>query len=175
MNSLENFLRSSARVLALVALAGLLLLALMTTLDVTLRWLFAAPLQGVNDVSSVVMAVVIAACLPANLVFKQNITVTLLGSACGARTTLLLEIFASAVTLVFICLMAWAFVPYALSTYESGAQTWVLRWPVWPFWMLAAGFVILAALGQIVVLLSDLIAAGTGKPAASGGDEPTAL
>lgn len=175
MNLCENFLRNAARVIALVALAGLLMLALMTTLDVVMRWLFAAPLQGVNDVSSVVMAVVIAACLPANLAFKQNITVTLLGGACGPKANAGFNVFASFFTLIFVGLMAWAFVPYAISTWQSGAQTWVLRLPVWPFWSLAAGFVILAAIAQAFVLLSDIIAFGTGTARSSEAEEPTAL
>ena len=175
MNSLEYRLRGAARVLALVALAGLMVLAGMTTLDVLMRWLFSAPLHGVNDVSSVVMALVISACLPANLAFKQNITVTLLGSACGGKVTGYLELFASILTLIFACLMAWAFVPYAISTWESGAQTWVLRLPVWPWWMMAAGFVIMASIAQAIVLLSDVMAVVRGQTPAAAGDEPTAL
>ena len=75
---MHNILRKTnavARGLALIGFTGLLILALMTTLDVLLRWLFKAPIQGVNDISSVVMAVVIAACIPANLAFNQNIRV----------------------------------------------------------------------------------------------------
>lgn len=75
-----------ARVLALVGFTGLLVLALMTTSDVLMRWLFKAPLQGVNDVSSVVMAVVIAACIPANLAMKQNIRVEVFGWHCQLAT-----------------------------------------------------------------------------------------
>lgn len=175
MITFENYLRTASRVLALVALAGLLGLAMMTTLDVVMRWLFKAPIQGVNDVSSVVMAVVIAACLPANFAFRQNITVTLLGSACGPKVSANLNVLASLITMIFAGLMAWAFVPYAISTWESGAQTWVLRMPLWPFWVAAAFFVILAALAQLVVLLSDLVALARGGARLADAEEPTAL
>ncbi|MBM1817991.1 TRAP transporter small permease subunit, partial [Sulfitobacter pseudonitzschiae] len=91
-----------ARALALVGFTGLLILALMTSLDVLLRWLFKAPLQGVNDVSSVVMAVVIAACIPSNLAMKQNIRVEVFGAIGGRMVHKILEVLSSSLTLVFI-------------------------------------------------------------------------
>lgn len=72
-----------SRAMALIGFFGLLVLALMTTLDIGSRWLFGAPIHGVNDVSAIVMAVVIAACMPANLAARQNITVEFLGNMLG--------------------------------------------------------------------------------------------
>lgn len=147
-----------ARALALVGFTGLLILALMTTLDVLLRWLFKAPLQGVNDVSSVVMAVVIAACIPANLAMKQNIRVEVFGALGGRFVHKLLEAFSSILTLVFILLIAWQFVPYAASLKAGGDRTWVLGWPVWPWWSVAAVMMWLAAFVQTMVLATDIAA-----------------
>lgn len=145
-----------ARALALVGFSGLLLLALMTTFDVLLRWLFKAPLQGVNDVSSVVMAVVIAACIPANLAMKQNIRVEVFGAVGGQMVQKLLEVLSSVLTLVFILLIAWQFVPFAASLKTGGDRTWVLGWPVWPWWSVATVMMWLAAFVQAMVLVLDL-------------------
>jgi len=147
-----------ARALALVGFTGLLILALMTTLDVLLRWLFKAPLQGVNDVSSVVRAVVIAACIPANLAMKQNIRVEVFGALGGRRVHNVLEVLSSVLTLVFILMIAWQFVPYAASLKAGGDRTWVLGWPVWPWWSVAAVMMWLAAFVQAMVLVIDVIA-----------------
>lgn len=148
--------KAVARAFALVGFTGLLLLALMTTLDVVLRWLFQTPIQGVNDVSSVVMAVVIAVCVPANLAMKQNIKVEVFGAVAGKRLNALLELFASLLTLIFIVAVAWQFIPYARSLYENGDRTWVLGWPIWPWWSVAAAMMWFAALTQLVVFIGDI-------------------
>lgn len=147
-----------ARALALVGFTGLLILALMTTLDVLLRWLFKAPVQGVNDVSSVVMAVVIAACIPANLAMKQNIRVEVFGALGGRMAHRMLEVLSSALTLLFILMIAWEFVPYVASLKAGGDRTWVLGWPVWPWWSVAAVMMWLASLVQAMVLFIDIAA-----------------
>ncbi|SHK48278.1 Tripartite ATP-independent transporter, DctQ component [Shimia gijangensis] len=154
--NLQNRLFGAARILALVGFSGLLILAILTSLDVAFRWGFAYPIHGVNDVSSVVMAVVIAACIPANLVNKQSISVEVLGSLAGQRGRLAIVVFASFCTMVFIGLMAWQFVPYAADLLETGQRTWVLAWKVWPWWFFACGCIIFAAVVQAVVLLTDI-------------------
>lgn len=154
---MKAILFSVARVLALIGFAGLLLLAVLTTLDVSLRWGFSYPIQGVNDVSSVVMAAVIAACIPANLKNKQSISVDVLGKALGGRVRRGLDAFASLCTAIFIGLMAWQFIPYTAGLFENGQRTWVLEWPVWPWWAFATGCTMLALAVQVFVLLSDMV------------------
>ena len=166
MDQIDRRLKGVSRLVALIGFFGLLMLALMTALDVLLRWLFQAPIHGVNDVSSVVMAVVIAACIPANLAMKQNIAVEVLGTLGGTRLRRFLDLTASLFTLVFIVLIAWRFVPYAQGLRETGDRTWVLGWPLWPWWMASSALMIFAALVQTVVTVSDLRAFVLGTPAA---------
>ena len=156
LGNLKAVLFSTARILALVGFSGLLVLAILTTLDVSLRWGFAYPIHGVNDVSSVVMAVVIAACIPSNLINKQSISVQVLGNAVGTKGSRFIDAFASLCTMIFVALMAWKFFPYAAGLFENGQRTWVLEWPVWPWWFFATACVVLAALVQFVVLLGDI-------------------
>lgn len=156
MTTILGWSKALSRGFALLGFAGLLLLAVMTALDVLFRWLFQLPIQGVNDVSSVVMAVVIAACIPANLAFKQNIKVEVAGVMGGPRFHALLDALASLLSLLFIVLMAWMFVPYSMSLYDTGDRTWVLAWPVWPWWSFATVMICLAVPVQALVLLEDL-------------------
>ncbi|MFN3524715.1 MAG: TRAP transporter small permease [Paracoccus sp. (in: a-proteobacteria)] len=154
---LESGLSSVARGLALLGFAGLLLLASMTTLDVLLRWLFSAPIQGVNDVSAIVMAVVIASCIPANLATRQNIQVEILGPALGPAANRFLRFFSSMVTLAFIVVLAWKFIPYTEGLMTSQRRTWVLGWTIWPWWAAATLFLWCAVAVQILVTLDDAI------------------
>jgi len=156
MEKMEALSKALSRAIALIGFFGLFVLAVMTSLDVVLRWLFSQPIQGVNDVSAVVMAVVISACIPASLAFKQNISVTILGTICGERVNLLLEVFAGVLTLLFVALIAWQFFPYAAALRETGERTWVLAWPVWPWWMFAAFMLTLGVVTQSIVTLADL-------------------
>ena len=167
MQLIWNRSYSLARALALIGFTGLLILALMTTSDVLMRWLFQAPLQGVNDISSVVMAVVISACIPANLAMKQNIRVEVFGAVAGPTTQKLSEVFSSLLTFILIALMAWQFVAYVGSLHTNGDRTWVLGWKVWPWWSVATVMLWLAAFVQAMVLISDI-------SALFGGSDPDA-
>lgn len=158
MKSTEARLRAASQTLALIGCAGLLALAVMTSLDVLLRWLAETPIQGVNDVSAVVMAVVISASIPANLAMKQNISVEVFGSLAGGRAKSALAAFASLVSLIFIILVAWQIVPYTANLRVNGDRTWVLAWPVWPWWTAASVMLIFAAVVQLAVFLADVAA-----------------
>ncbi|MCW5687065.1 MAG: TRAP transporter small permease [Pseudolabrys sp.] len=141
--------------MALIGFFGLLILALMTTLDIGSRWLFAAPIHGVNDVSAIVMAVVIAACVPANLAARQNITVEFLGNMLGPRGKAFFDGFGGLFTLAFIGLMAWQFVPYSAEVTRSGQTTWVLKLPIAPGWWIATALLLISVPVQLVVVLFD--------------------
>ncbi|APE45253.1 hypothetical protein BOO69_02780 [Sulfitobacter alexandrii] len=156
MTLIEDRARAATRWLALIGFAGLLVLAIMTTLDVLMRWLFDNPIHGVNDVSAVVMAVVIASCIPANLEGRRNISVDVLGAMTGRRATRLLDAFGGFVTLLFIGAVAWQFIGYADSMYHSGRRTWVLALPLWPWWAAATAFLWFAALIQLANVIRDL-------------------
>jgi TRAP-type C4-dicarboxylate transport system permease small subunit len=144
-----------SQAMALVGFFGLLVLAVMTTFDVLSRWLFNAPIYGVNDVSAIVMAMVIAACLPANLAARQNITVEFLGNLLGPRAKAGLDGLGGLVTLAFVAAMAWRFIPYTMEVTTSGQTTWVLKLPVAPGWWFATAFLLLSVPVQLIVVVFD--------------------
>lgn len=145
-----------AHLLALVGFTGLLILATMVVADITLRAVADYPLQGVNDVAAVVMAVVVSACIPNSLLARQNISIEVLGQAIGGRARYALDLFASIAVLVFFGLLTWQFIPYSASVTASGEETWVLKWPVGPWWWAATGCFAVAVLAQSMVALTDL-------------------
>lgn len=156
MQKIRRWTVSAARLFALIGFCGLFVLAVMTGADVFLRWLFNSPIAGVNDVSAIVMAAVIAACIPANLSLRQNLKVEILGGMLPARGARFLDTLASILTLVFVVIIAWQMVLYAQSMRISGERTWVLALPVWPWWTFASVMLIFGALAQLIVTLTDL-------------------
>ena len=64
MARLGDTLRRASLRLAMAAVLGLLGLALATTADVLMRWLFARPIIGLGDAVTVAGAVCLAACMP---------------------------------------------------------------------------------------------------------------
>lgn len=156
MKALQRLTERSAHALALVGFAGLLVLATMVVADIGLRALFDYPLQGVNDVAAVVMAVVISACIPNALLTRQNIAIEVLGSLLSPRIGRAINLFASLTVLAFFALVTWQFIPYAASITARGETTWVLKWPVGPWWWVATAFFSVAVIAQAMVVLTDL-------------------
>lgn len=146
-----------AYILALVGFAGLLILAVMVVLDIILRAVADYPLQGVNDVAAVVMAVVISACIPNSLLVRQNISIEVLGQVIGGRVRFAIDLFASLVVLLFFVLVTWQFVFYSASISASGEQTWVLKWPVGPWWWVATACFAVSVLVQLLVVSQDAV------------------
>lgn len=158
MQKIRRWTVSAARLFALIGFCGLFVLAVMTGADVFLRWLFNSPIAGVNDVSAIVMAAVIAACIPANLSLKQNLKVEILGGLLPARAARFFDLLGSILTLVFVVIIAWQMVLYADSMRISGERTWVLALPVWPWWAFSSVMLIFGSFAQLIVTLTDLLA-----------------
>jgi len=141
---------------------GLVLLALLTVADVLLRWLFNLPIDGVDDLTQLTLAVVIASCLPAGLLQGHNITIRFLGMACGRRTTYWLEAFGGLLTLVFYGLMSWQITVLAGEQYNTGNTTIMVMMQTAPFWAVVSIFLALCVLVQAVVLIGHILRAFRG-------------
>jgi TRAP-type C4-dicarboxylate transport system permease small subunit len=147
--------RSAARfaeVLAGLAVFGLLLLAIVTGGDVFMRFVFASPIRGLTDVTMVVAAVLLSACLPHVVASRGNITVDALGRRIGPRAYRALNFFGALVTCLFFAVMAWQCIGFALDMRSAGETMPTLRWPVWPWWSAVAVFISLTALVALATL-----------------------
>lgn len=129
-----HFTNRIARAIALIGLAGLLVLALATVLDVVLRWLFNKPIVGLNDTYAMFAAIVIASSFPLCIAQRGNITIRFFGKFLGSRVSNLFETFGNLVTCGLFILMAWQLWLYADQLLEDGETTWILNWPVSPWW-----------------------------------------
>ncbi|MCG6878440.1 MAG: TRAP transporter small permease subunit [Deltaproteobacteria bacterium] len=163
LDRLDNISLRISRIIALIGLAGLLCLALATVLDVLLRWLFNAPITGVRDASSAFTSVIIASCFALCIAERRNITVRFLGGRRGARWGEGLEAFGHLVTTLVFAVLTWKLWFYADQLAMDGEKTWVLRWPLSPWWRVATVFVAVCVPAELVVFLQTLKSALRGK------------
>jgi TRAP-type transport system small permease protein len=146
---LLGLVREGSRRLAWLAVLALLVISLAVTLDVALRFLFDAPIHGLEDIVALALIVAVVACFPAGFALGSNITVRFAGRALGPRAHAWLETFGQLVALAFVAAVAWQLVVNIADV--GGRTTFMLQWPVAPAWYAAAGLAVLAALAQALV------------------------
>ncbi len=166
---LEAWIGRWTRAIAVAGFLGLLAVAALVTLDVLLRWIANAPIKGLNDVNGLVVAIVIASCLPLVIAQRQNISIRFLGDALGAGAARWLEALGSAALLVFVILVGWQLALYTAGLAEAGRTTWHLRLPLAPWWSVATAIVLLCIPAQAIAFVADLARAARGAPESRDG------
>lgn len=165
MLAFEIFERATTKVtraIALIGLTGLLLLALATVLDVLMRWIFNSPIVGLNDTHSLFTAVVISSCFPLCIYKGGNITIRFIGNFFGNRVKSILDVFGNLLTLSIFGLMGWQLWLYSDQLAEDGATTWVLSWPISPWWRIAT-IIIMVCVPVAIVTIIQFAKSALGK------------
>ena len=147
------------RGIALIGLALLLLLASGTVLDVLLRWLFNNPIVGPGDTYTMFMALVLASCFPLCIYKRGNVTIRFIGNALGPRVRNIFDAFGNLVTMIVFALMAWQFWLYTDQIALDGESTWVLSWPVSPWWRVVTILIIICVPVTFVTFIQYVKAA----------------
>lgn len=153
----------ATRWMAFLGFIGLLTVALAVVLDVLMRWLFGAPIEGVDDLSQLAFAVIVAACFPAGLLQGHNITIRFLGLACGKRATQWLELLGATLTLLFFFFIAWQFIVLTIDHEATGDTTMTVQAITWPWWMAATAVMLFCVPVQAVVFVGHARRALTGQ------------
>ena len=151
------------RRVAFVGLIGLLAVAIATMVDVLLRWLFNAPIEGYEDVTQLLFAVIIAACFPAGLIQGRNITIRFLGKGLGPRATLWLEALGAIATFAFFTVVAWQIAAFALEETVKHRFTQTLEMPTAPWWWVVAAILLMCVPVQFVIATGKTASAITGR------------
>ena len=147
--ALERWLDRLALALALGGAVCLLGVALLTMADVLLRWGFNAPIRGVNDVSALLTAVVVAACFPILMMRRGNVTIRMLGQALGSRTARLFDLFGALVSALFFALMTWQYTRFSAEMASANESSPILRWPSAPWWWAVTALIAVASLAAL--------------------------
>ena len=131
---LESVVTRSSQLIALIGLAGLLILACLIVTEVLLRWLVNFPVLGIADVSSLIIGVAIAACMPLVFAERRSISVKMLGNALGQRANCLFEAFGSLIAMIIFILITWQLWIYTNNVGINRETTWVVSWRIAPWY-----------------------------------------
>ncbi|MEE8396591.1 MAG: TRAP transporter small permease [bacterium] len=152
---IEHRAAAGSRWIAVTGLIVLVAVALVTIGDVLLRWLFNSPVDGVTEVSRLMVAIAIASFFPVALADRHHVAITFLGGALGPRARAWLEALSALVTSLFFLIVGWQFILYTLDLNASGETTWMLGWKVAPWWAVTTFFMLLCIPVQIIVLTNQ--------------------
>ncbi|MCA2011813.1 TRAP transporter large permease subunit [Cereibacter sphaeroides] len=143
---------------AMVAVAGILTGAIIVVGDVLARWLLGTAIVALNEIMSSVVAVAVAATLPAGAARRVNLRIDLLGAMTGPRLTAWLTLLGSLMLAAFFALLAWRLSVLGLRYAAQGRATAIWNWPLAPTYFAIAVFMGLAALVQLANAVEDAIA-----------------
>ena len=121
-----------------------------------MRWLFNAPITGVRDTYALFLGVIIAACFPLCKAERSNITIRFLGNALGNPWRKAFELFGGLFTILIFSVIAWKTWDHAKNLELNNETTWMLGWPVAPWWKIIVGLIAFSVLVLVVVFLRDL-------------------
>ncbi|NNC41693.1 MAG: TRAP transporter small permease [Acidimicrobiia bacterium] len=121
-------------------LAGITLMGMLalTIADITGRTVFNNPVPGTVEVTSLILVIVVFFGLAHSEDLGDHITVDLIYVRAGKRTKMFLDVFSDLLGVVVLGLMAFQLYHFGLRQLETGAESPVLEWPVWPFVYAAA-------------------------------------
>lgn len=162
--ALETTIDRAVDTIAAVGFLCLVFIAFMTMIDVVLRYLNLARLDGLKDLTEVAFAVVVASCFPAGLKKGNAVTVQLLGKALGDRWHAWLDVIGAAVMLALFVIFAWQFTDLTLLYQAAGRTTSTLEWATAPVWWMVSGLMGMSVLVQTWVFGAAVKAALKGVP-----------
>ena len=148
---------------AMLGVTVFVAVALVTIADVLMRWLFASPVDGLEEVNRLVVAVAIACFFPLAISERHHIAITFLGSALGHLSSAWLRAMASVATTLFFVLVGWQFIDLTLEMQDAGETTWILAWPVTPWWIAVTVILLTCVPAQLIVLAADFSHALSGN------------
>ncbi len=157
----------AANWIALVGATAILGLAAAIMVDVLMRWLFNAPILGVDDLGKYNLAVIVSSFFPICLIGGHFVTIRFLGRAMGPLRALWLEAFGGLVTLFVFVLFSWQFFRFTLHDVTlTGLATAVLELPQAPWWWVVTVIIFACTAIQLLVLLEAGVRAWRGVPRA---------
>jgi TRAP-type C4-dicarboxylate transport system permease small subunit len=160
----ERVIDRAVNVVAVIGFMGLVFIAFLTMIDVVLRYLNVARLDGLKDLTEIAFAVVVASCFPAGLKKGNAVTVELLGKALGDRSHAWLNVIGAGAVLILFGLFAWQFTTLTLLYQAAGRTTSTLEWPTAPVWWVVSALFTACVIVQAWVLSAHIKAALVGKP-----------
>ena len=128
----ERYCVTFTRPIAFIGVLGMLVAAAITVVDVLMRWLASTAITALNEITSLVFAVAVAACIPAGLAGGVNLKIDILARWLTGRVGAWLDALGALLLFVFFLLLTWRIAVYAESLVAQGRTTLILSWPIAP-------------------------------------------
>ncbi len=142
------------RPVAFIGVVGMLAAASVTVIDVLMRWLANTAITALNEITALVFAVAVAACMPAGLAGGVNLRIDLLARWLTGRVAAWLDALGALLLFIFFFLLAWRIGVYAGKLADQGRTTIILGWPLAPFMYVVSCLLCLGTIVQAVVTVN---------------------
>lgn len=154
LERLEQFCVVATRPLAFIGVVGMLAAGCVTVADVLMRWLASTAITALNEITALVFAVAVAACMPAGLAGGVNLRVDLLSRWITGRVAAWLDAFGALLLLIFFVLLTRGIWLYADSLFQQGRTTLILGVRLAPSMYAVAVLLGIGAAVQVVVAVN---------------------
>ena len=144
------------RRIAFIGVLAILVVAILTAVDIGLRWFGTGFVLGFNEILAMVIAVAIAATFPAGAAGRVNLAIDLFAARLGKRAVRWLHVAGALLMLVLYLILVWSLEGAAEELFRRNASTMILRLPQAPFLWGVVGFLALAVIAQFIVFLVTL-------------------
>ncbi|WP_176086145.1 TRAP transporter large permease subunit [Martelella sp. HB161492] len=150
-----HLLEGTARRVASVAVAAILLIAFANVLDIILRNGFGRSLYGLNEINAYLVAIAAATCLPYGLHVGAALVITVLERKVSHTASKLMALFAASLTMLFFGLVAWRVFEVAQTMQRTGQTTIMTNVATAPFVYGMTIALVLAALVMAVQIVRN--------------------
>ncbi|PVH28695.1 TRAP transporter large permease subunit [Pararhodobacter oceanensis] len=116
--------------IAALGVIGILGIGFVTVLDVLLRFFFNNPIDGLNEITAPLLALGVAACLPAGASGRVNITIDFMQTLVGTLGFAWLRALGSGLLLIFLTVVVWRLFALAERYTMVGRTSNLLELPV---------------------------------------------
>ena len=147
------FLSIVAERLAFIGVAGMLIAAGATVIDVTLQSTLRAGVVALNEITSMAVAIAIAACIPAGVIGGVNLKIDVFSRWINGRLAAWLDAVGAAALLLFFGLLTQHIALHSVVLYEEARTSVLLGWPLAPFMFVV---VVLLGIGTVIQALITL-------------------
>jgi TRAP-type C4-dicarboxylate transport system permease small subunit len=130
---LETLAKKVSNFLITIGASMLALMMFLTAVDVGMRYAFNRPLSGAFELVGYMMAILVPFSIAYCARKNEHITVDLFMDRFPKRVRLIVEIFTTFFTLIFVSIIAWQNVLYFFEVKASGLTSSVLLIPEYPF------------------------------------------
>ena len=140
--------------LAVLAAVALIFLVVVISAGVVLRYVFGAPILGLNEITQMTAVVLVMAALPFCTERNGHVGVDVFDNAIGRWGRLAGDLGSRLLSGLVLSILVWRAVLKALDAWEFGDTTNMLALPIWPFYgVLAIGIAL-----TVLVLAAQFIA-----------------